>query len=82
MFSKCVLCDVHYIIFTTRQIHQRIEDTREEPEANTSENHMKTDNGVKSLDLANKFSVLKETLEKTGLPDLRNALYSRQKAET
>ena len=53
---KCDLCDAEYVGYTSRHLHQRIDEHR----YSAIGKHLKNDHGLKTIgDLTNNFSVLK-----------------------
>ena len=54
---KCDLCDAEYVSYTSRHLHQRIDERR----YSAIGNHLKNDHGLETIgDLTNNFSVLKK----------------------
>ena len=54
---KCDLCDAEYVGYTSRHLHQRIDEHR----YSAIGNHLKNDHGLETIgDLTNNFSVLKK----------------------
>ena len=54
---QCDLCDAEYVGYTSRHLHQRIDD----PRFSAIGKHLKNDHGIKTVgDLNNNFSVLKK----------------------
>ena len=64
---KCDLCDAEYVGYTSRHLHQRIDEHR----YSAIGKHLKNDHHLETIgDLTNCFSVFKEVQRKTGLSDL------------
>ena len=60
---KCDLCDAEYVGYTSRHLHQRIDEQR----YSAIGKHLKNDHGLKTIgELTNNFSVLKKCNGKLG----------------
>ena len=75
---QCDLCDAEYVGYTSRHLHQRIDEHR----FSAIGKHLKNDHGIKAIgDLNSNFSVLKKCGGKTGLFNLRNVVYKEEETK-